>query len=684
MTREGEKGHAGSAEEECMNPSSGERSARVGVDTGGTFTDFLVFRDGRVSTHKVLSTPGNPAEAVLAGLRETGLAGTKSVVHGSTVATNALLERKGVRTALIATKGFEDVLEIGRQTRPDIYRLFVVRPAPLVDARFRFGVDERVLCGGEAEKVPELVEIREVLEKIRKAGIESIAICLLHAYANHAHEETVAALAEGLGIPVSVSHRILPEYREFERTSTTVVNAYVSPLMNRYLSLLNREMGEGPLRIMQSNGGSIAAETAKSESVRTILSGPAGGVVGAFETARAAGLTHVITFDMGGTSTDVSLCDGGIRTTAEASVAGFPVRVPMIDIHTVGAGGGSIARVDTGGALRVGPESAGADPGPVCYGKGEEITTTDANLYLGRLLPDHFLGGRMRLAAERVEERIRALASRLSVSPMAAAEGVVRVANAAMERAIRVVSVEKGYDPREFVLVCFGGAGPLHACDLAAALSIPKVLVPENPGLLSALGMLLSDVIKDYSRTHLWRTAAVSPEEIDSFFAPLAEQALADMGKEGIPAGDVRVERFLDMRYHGQSYEITVPYGGEFEREFHREHQRMYGYRDPERETEIVNVRVRSVGTVGKPVFPEREPSGEDPSAAFLEKRILVENGEERGADIYRRSGLAMGNLVTGPAIVVEFSSTVYIPSGWECRVDRRGNLVLKPREVPR
>ena len=684
MTWKGESGDVVSVLWDCMNPPSGERSARVGVDTGGTFTDLLVLRDGRVSTHKVLSTTGNPAEAVLAGLRETGLAGAKSVVHGSTVATNALLERKGVRTALIATKGFEDVLEIGRQTRPDIYQLFVVRPTPLVEARFRFGVDERVLCSGEAEKSPEPGEVRTVLERIRKAGAESVAICLLHSYANHAHEETVAALAEALGIPVSVSHRILPEYREFERTSTTVVNAYVSPLMDRYLSLLDREMGEGALRVMQSNGGSIAAETAKRESVRTILSGPAGGVVGAFETARIAGLTHVITFDMGGTSTDVSMCDGGIRTTAEASVASFPVRVPMIDIHTVGAGGGSIARADAGGALRVGPESAGADPGPVCYGKGEEITTTDANLYLGRLLPDHFLGGRMRLAAERVEERIRALASRLSVSPRAAAEGVVRVANAAMERAIRVVSVEKGYDPREFVLVCFGGAGPLHACDLAAALSIPKVLVPENPGLLSALGMLLSDAIKDYSRTHLRRTAAVSPEEIESFFAPLAEQALADMDEEGILAGDVRVERFLDMRYRGQSYEITVPYGGEFEQEFHREHQRMYGYRDPERETEIVNVRIRAVGTVGKPVFPERELAGEDPSPALLESRFLVENGEERKAGIYRRDDLAPGNHLAGPAILVEFSSTVYVPSGWECRVDRRGNLVLQAFGVPR
>ncbi len=667
-----------------MNLPSRGSMARVGVDTGGTFTDFLVFRDGRVSTHKIFSTPGNPAEAVLAGLRETVPAGTKRVVHGSTVATNALLERKGVRTALITTKGFEDVLEIGRQTRPDIYRLFVVRPAPLVDAGLRFGVDERVLYHGEAERAPRSEEVREILDRIRKAGVESLAVCLLHSYANHAHEETVATLADALRIPVSVSCRILPEYREFERTATTVVNAYVSPLMGRYLSHFDRETGGSVLRIMQSNGGSIAAETAKREPVRTILSGPAGGVVGAFETARAAGMTRVITFDMGGTSTDVSLCDGRIRTTAEASVAGFPLRVPMIDIHTVGAGGGSIARVDAGGALRVGPESAGANPGPVCYGRGEEITTTDANLFLGRLLPDHFLGGRMRLAVERVEERIRALASRLAVSPTAAAEGVVRVANACMERAIRVVSVEKGHDPREFVLVCFGGAGPLHACDLAAALSIPKVLVPENPGLLSALGMLLSDVIKDYSRTRLCLTADVLPEEIESLFVPLADRALDDMDDEGIPPGDVRLERFLDMRYRGQSYEVTVPYVSDFEREFHREHQRMYGHHDPERETEIVNVRLRAVGTVEKPVFPERESAGEDPSAGFLGKGTLVENGEERDAGVYRREKLAPGNSVTGPAIVVEFSSTVYIPSGWECRVDRRGNLVLHPRGVLR
>lgn len=654
---------------------------RVGIDTGGTFTDFLIVRNGEIRTHKILSTPRNPAEAVLAGLRDAGVAvgGDLHIVHGSTVATNALLERKGVRTALITTKGFEDVLEIGRQTRPELYNLFVVLPTPLVPARHRYGISERTACDGTVLLPIDPTELRAVLDDIRSQEAESVAVCLLHAYANPASEQAVGEAAGELGVPVSLSHRILPEYREFERTSTTVVNAYVSPLMNRYLAFLSEGAGGASLRIMQSNGGSISAETAGKESVRTILSGPAGGIVGAFDTARKAGFDHVITFDMGGTSTDVALCDGGIRTTAEAVVAGFPVRVPMIDIHTVGAGGGSIARVDAGGALRVGPESAGADPGPVCYGKGEEITTTDANLVLGRLLPDRFLGGAMRLHAGRVEGRMRALGERLGLSPIEAAAGVIRVANAAMERAIRVVSVEKGYDPREFALVAFGGAGPLHACELAASLSIPTVLVPRNPGILSALGMLLSDVIKDYSRTHLRKTAGTSLAEIESFFAPLVRQAERDLRREGISRERIRIERFLDLRYCGQSYEITVPYGESFAESFHRFHERIYGYREEGRETEIVNVRVRGTGGTPAPSVPEREEGPEDPAAAFDGRRRIVERGEAREASVYRRDDLAPGNRLAGPAIVVEYSSTVYVPTGWDCRVDRRENLLLSP-----
>lgn len=656
-----------------------ERPARIGVDTGGTFTDFLIFEGGKVRTHKVLSTPRNPAEAVLTGIREAGVKGRKSVVHGSTVATNAILERKGVRTALITTSGFEDVLEIARQTRPDIYTLFVVRPEPLIGRRHRYGVVERTLFDGAAERVPDASGILPVLDDIRAEGIESVAVCFLHSYANPAHEEKVAGMAAALGIPVSVSHRILREYREFERTSTTVVNAYVSPMMDRYLSRLERRIGRGSLQVMQSNGGSISAGTAKRESVRTILSGPAGGVVGAFETARAAGHAHVITFDMGGTSTDVSLCDGGIRTTTEAAVAGFPVKVPMIDIHTVGAGGGSIARVDEGGALRVGPESAGADPGPACYGKGDKVTVTDANLVLGRLLPDRFLGGKMGLRPDRVEGPLCALAGRMGISPRAAAEGVVRVANAAMERAIRVVSVEKGYDPRAFALVSFGGAGPLHACELASALSIPRVIVPKDPGILSAFGMLLSDVVKDYSRTWLRKTRALPVEEIEAFFGPMERQARRDLRREGIRSSGMRLERFLDMRYAGQSYEITVPFGGRIEASFHRLHRRMYGYDDPGRETEIVNVRVRAVGAVRKPVLPRSRSGGSNPRAAFLDRRRIVEGGRETDASVYRRELLRPRNRLAGPAIVTEYSSTVYLPSRWAGRVDAFGNLVLSP-----
>jgi len=654
---------------------------RVGIDTGGTFTDFLIVRGASVQVHKVLSTPHNPADAVLSGLREAGVdfGDRLHIVHGSTVATNALLERKGARTALITTKGFEDVLEIGRQVRPELYNLFVVLPTPLVAARFRYGISERTRFDGRPEVAVDPGEVRAVLDDVRSQGVESLAVCLLHSYADPAAEQAIGAMAGTLGIPVSMSHLILPEYREFERTSTTVVNAYVSPLMNRYLEFLSGGAGGAALRIMQSNGGSISAETAGMESVRTILSGPAGGVVGAFDTARQAGYGQVITFDMGGTSTDVALCDGGIRTTTESVVAGFPVRVPMIDIHTVGAGGGSIARVDAGGALRVGPESAGADPGPVCYGKGDEITTTDANLYLGRLLPDRFLGGGMRLSAGRVEARMRILAERLGLSPADAAEGVIRVANAAMERAIRVVSVEKGNDPREFVLVAFGGAGPLHACGLAAALSIPAVLVPRNPGALSALGMLLSDVIKDYSRTHLRKTAGTPREEIDSFFAPLVRKAERDLRDEGVPPDRIRIERSLDLRYCGQSYEIPVAYGTSFEETFHRAHERIYGYRDEGRETEIVNVRVRGTGGLPAPSLPAGEEEGPDPSRAFDGCRWIVENGARKEASVYRRDDLAPGNLLPGPAIVAEYSSTVYVPSGWECRVDRRGNLLLRP-----
>ena len=500
---------------------------RVGIDTGGTFTDFVVAKGSRITSFKAPSTPHNPARAILDGLARI-IAETAShpseIVHGTTVATNALLERKGARTALITTEGFEDVIEIGRQARPEIYNLMVTRPAPIVPRELRFGVVERT--GPDGSIITQLDEtgLEETINRIRKPelGIESVAVCLLFSFANPAHEELIARALESLGKPVSLSHKILPEYREYERTSTVVINAYLVPIMSRYLRSLSEALGAGGrgrprLRVMQSNGGSVSAATAASEPVRAILSGPAGGVVGALRVCGAAGIRDIITFDMGGTSTDVALCSGEARTTNEALIAGLPVAVPIIDIHTVGAGGGSIARVDEAGALRVGPESAGADPGPACYGRGEEVTVTDANLVLGRFGGADLLGGDMRLDTERARAALTKLAAEMSrysekrVTPERAALGVIRVANANMESALRVVSVERGRDPRLFTLVSFGGAGGLHVCELAAALRIPRIIVPNSPGTLSALGVLLGDVVKDHSRTVMMKTAKHRP-----------------------------------------------------------------------------------------------------------------------------------------------------------------------------
>ena len=507
----------------------------IGVDTGGTFSDFIRIEDGAPVIHKVLSTPANPAQAVLEGLEHLcpDLVGTE-VVHGSTVATNALLERKGARTALVATRGFEDVLEIGRQTRPHLYDPFVEKLPPLVPGRMRFGVAERLAYDGEVLEPLAPSEIERIIERVRRSGAQSLAVCLLHAYANPVHEAAIAQAAQRLGIPVSVSHQVLPEFREYERCSTTVVNAYLRPVMQRYLQSLSDALQGAKLRVMRSNGGVMSAARAHQEAVHTVLSGPAGGVVGAFRSACEVGYAHVITFDMGGTSTDVSLCEEQPRTTTETIVAGCPVKVPVLDIHTVGAGGGSLATIDAGGALQVGPRSAGADPGPVCYGKGMGLTVTDANLYLGRLHPDGFLGGNMRLDVPRTRAAVADFAGRTGLSPEVLCQGVLEVVNANMEGAIRVISVERGHDPREFALVSFGGAGGMHAADLARRLSIPTVLVPAHPGILSAYGMLVSDYVQEYAQTLLVPMAELTSERAEAAFRELEARGRETMREEGV------------------------------------------------------------------------------------------------------------------------------------------------------
>jgi N-methylhydantoinase A len=654
---------------------------KIGVDTGGTFSDFMLMDGDTLVIHKVLSTPENPARAVLQGLRHLrpDLTGV-DVVHGSTVATNTLLERKGARTALITTQGFEDILEIGRQTRPHLYDPFVRKQPPLVPARLRFGVAERLAYNGDVLTPLTEQEIATVLERVRRSGAQSLAICLLHAYANPVHEELLTRLAVHLGIPVSASHQILPEFREYERCSTTVVNAYLRPVMQRYLQTLATELQGARLSVMRSNGGVMSAARAHQEAVHTVLSGPAGGVVGAFRVARDAGYTRAITFDMGGTSTDVSLCDEQPRTTNETVVAGCPVKIPVLDIHTVGAGGGSLAYLDPGGALRVGPQSAGADPGPACYGKGTGLTVTDANLYLGRLHPDWFLGGQMQLDVARAKDAVTAFAHQVRMPPEAACEGILEVVNANMEGAIRVISVERGHDPREFVLVSFGGAGGMHAADLARRLSIPGVLVPANPGILSAFGMLITNYVQEYAHTVLIPAIEFTPERATAAFRDLEERGRQAMRDEGVAPQDVQISRFLDMCYVGQSFELVVPYMPNFIDEFHRRHDMRYGYEDSARPTQVVNVRMRVVGPSGASYrTPSEGEQREEARAAQVDTMAMYVDGHWRQAPVYDRQRLHAGNGVAGPALITEYSATTVVPADFVARVDRQHNLVLHP-----
>ena len=648
---------------------------RIGIDTGGTFTDFVVIRDGTIEMFKELSTPHAPEQAIVTGMSR--IAAAPEVIHGSTVATNALLERKGAKTALLTTEGFEDVLVIGRQTRRELYNINVTRPEPLVKESLRLGVRERVLYDGSIETALDISQLRSLVERLRLENVQSVAVSLLFSFANPEHERTIRRELEPVSIPVSLSSEVMPEYREYERTSTTVINAYLAPLMSQYLRRLQGRLGS-ELRVMQSNGGAVQAETAATEPVRTILSGPAGGVVGAFHVAALAGYKNIITFDMGGTSTDVALCEGDIKVTHESQVDGMPVGIPMMDIHTVGAGGGSIAHLDPGGALRVGPESAGADPGPICYGKGEQLTVTDANVLLGRLLPRFFLGGAMPLAVDRIEPALQKLTwTRQWRSREELAQGVIDVVNNNMEQAIRLTSVERGYDPHDFVLVCFGGAGGLHAASLAQGLGIPKVVVPRFPGALSALGLLLADARKDYSRT-LLVAADEAGKRLKQVFNELHRLGDSEMRAEGFKPRDIRVLDFVDLRYRGQSYELTIPLSSKFVEEFHRTHERRYGYANPDKPVEIVNVRTTFRGATKKPAFPKATKTRSKPQS--IEARPVWIGGKKVKTSIYDRDSLAHGHQIKGPAIIGEYSSTTLVPPGFICEIDALLNLLLSQR----
>jgi N-methylhydantoinase A len=655
---------------------------RIAIDSGGTFTDCISFDHGVLKVTKVFSTPANPSDGILTAIHQAAPMGTyMSARHGTTVGTNALLERKGAKVAFVTTAGFEDTIAIGRQARQSLYDWFMAPPPCLVPAALRFGVPERTSAEGVILRAPTDRELDELREAVRESGAEAIALSLLFSFANPNNEWLVAEALRPLRLPLSISHRILPEFREYERASTIVVNAYLAPKVGSYIRALDSALGPvypgTSLHVMQSSGGIISSEIAAAEPVRTVLSGPAGGVIGAARIAARAGLSKIIAFDMGGTSTDVSLIDltsGGVQTTNESSVSGLPIAVPMLDIHTVGAGGGSIAYFDDGGILHVGPESAGAVPGPICYGKGERPTVTDANLLLGRLDPDHFLGGALWLDAKRTSSWTEKISAPLgSIENFAL--GAIRLAEAAMEKAIRVISVERGYDPREFTLLSFGGAGPLHACALARSLAIPHVLIPPMPGALYALGILLADHVRDFSKTVM---IAYDEAELERHFLELEEQGRGAMEREGLAR---RVNRSIDMRYAGQGYEVNVPASGAVE-SFHALHRKRYGYADETRVVEVVSLRVRFTVEAEPWEFPALPVRPGDGRQARIKVAAVYFSEEPLETPVYARDLLEAGDRFAGPAIITEYSATTVVPPGDSVFADEHGNLMIEVAAV--
>jgi N-methylhydantoinase A/oxoprolinase/acetone carboxylase beta subunit len=662
------------------------KDIRIGVDTGGTFTDFVIAIDGVLEAQKIPSTPDDPSRAILFGIQEyLGISSSPLIIHGTTVATNSLLERKGGRIALITTKGFEDILFIGRQVRKDLYSLKGEQRRPLLPRTFCIGLEERTTAAGKIEKAVSSHEFKTTLNAIKAKNVEAVAVSLVNSFANPLNERFIRDQLKAENILFSISSEILPEHREYERTVVTAVNAYLMPVISQYLKSLERKLPIPNLRIMQSNEGYISAKIAKAEPIRTALSGPAGGVVGAFHLGKSIGLKKMISFDMGGTSSDVCLIDGKIQRTNESQIGDFPVRLPIIDIHTVGAGGGSIASVDSGGSLRVGPLSAGADPGPACYGKGNVPTVTDANLVLGRLVPEFFLGGEMKLFPERSQRVLKNLATKIDKTSVETASGIIQIANANMEKAIRVISIERGYDPRDFALISFGGAGGMHAIEIASNLNIAKVIVPKNAGVLSALGLLLADSIKDYSKSILKSAELATPKELEKQLYELQKKSFRDMKKEGFPPENIQMSPFLDLRYLGQSYEITLPFRPtksshlSFLSDFHKAHQRLYSYHHSGRPVEIVNIRLKSIGVTKKINLKKQQIREEIPSKrALLKKQKLFYGRKEHMASVYMRKSLESGNRILGPALIVDQDATTFLPPTYSLQVDGLLNLIME------
>jgi N-methylhydantoinase A len=678
---------------------------RIGVDSGGTFTDLCLFDDvsSRVEVWKVPSTPDDPsrgiAEGVDEGIRRVGatLADVGYFGHGTTVATNALIQLRGVRTGLITTDGFRDLLEIGRQKRPDLYDMQADKPECLVSRALRLEVVERVRHDGSVELALDEAGLRTAAETLRDAGVQAVAICFLYSFLRPAHEQRAREIVAEV-LPdafVSTSFEVAPEFREYERMSSAVVNAYLGPVMQRYIGRLGTRLAEAGLsaapHLTQSNGGVIGFDQAARLPVRTVLSGPSTGVVAAQALAGMVGIPELITFDMGGTSSDVALLSGGqCRLTSEAVVHGYPIKAPMLDIHTVGAGGGSIAFIDNGGLLKVGPRSAGADPGPVCYGRGNtEPTVTDANVVLQTLNPMHLLGGRMPVRQDLARAAIERLAVALGLDVMATAQGIIAVVTANMARAIRVISVQRGYDPRDYTLVAFGGAGPLHAARLARELDIPRILVPRNPGILCAMGLLLTDLRADFASTRLVTLAADAVAEVAAAFDGLLARAEAWFADEHIPAEARAVSRTVDMRYAGQNYElpIALPNGPvtaatleALAEGFDAAHRRMYGFVAEDETVQLVTFRIEAAGLVPKAAFARHDTVPPDASAAIMGRRPvwMPEAGGFVDCPVYDRDKLRPGHCIAGPAIIEQMDATTVILPAMVATVEPYLNIIIE------
>ncbi len=676
------------------------RSTRVAVDIGGTFTDFVVFDTGTgtSSVGKVPSTPANPSEAIVEGLKRMGvdLAGVEFFVHGTTVGLNAVVEGKGKPVALVTTKGFRDILEIGLMNKPDMYNIFYEKPRPLVPRRHRLEIDERVDGFGKVLRPVDEAEVAAIAETIRAEGLGSIAVCTINSYANAENEARIAELLRK-HLPdafISVSHEIVNEWREFERTSTTVLNAYVLPIFHDYLEHLRSQLAGLGLateaHIMQSNGGVMTASAASRRPIRTLLSGPVGGAVGGgvigrlTETGGEFSAVNIVTADMGGTSFDATLIIGGqVETASQTEVAGRPLLTPSVHVSAIGAGGGSIARVEGTNALRVGPDSAGADPGPVCYGLGGvEPTVTDANLVLGRLDPESVLGGEIELDADAAQKAIgERVAEPLGLDVHRAAEGILRVINSKMALAIRELTVAQGLDPRDFVLVAFGGAGPMHAAEISLEIGIPQVIFPPVPGMFSAWGMLAADLRHDLVATVVAKADDLDREIVEARFRSLEDAGREALVAQNVDEGAMRFIRSLDVRYFGQEHtlEVEVPNDldpAQLKELFDKAHWRKYGHVSAEDPAEVVNFRLVAIGEVSKPDLSAASAAGEADAVPVGERDVYF-NGGFVATKVYRRSEIPFGARFAGPAVIDEEGATLVVPPGFTVVCDVYGNLVL-------